>query len=262
MPSFSICAANSQSSTTYRAAAARHFSSSSSSSQSSNHDENDGSLSSIADGYYRSYEKLFRQTADFAQSDADVSSISSSKPNNSSSIGDLKTNISDPLDDVDSKPYLSHVDQTGGVKMVDVGSKGETRRVAVATGRVSLGDVAFRLVVENRMKKGNVLATAQLAGIMAAKRTSGLIPLCHHVALSSVDVELSLDDESLEVRVRCTAKAIGQTGVEMEALTGVAVAALTVYDMCKSVSHDIVVGDIRLVSKTGGKSDYRGAPEV
>jgi len=140
--------------------------------------------------------------------------------------------------------------------MVDVGSKSATSRAATAAGRVKLGELAFRLVVENRLKKGDVLSTAQLAGVMAAKQTSRLIPLCHNVALTSVDVTLTLDGASRSVVVECTARCRGRTGVEMEALTGVAVAALTVYDMCKSVSHDIVICDIQLVSKTGGKSDF------
>jgi len=163
----------------------------------------------------------------------------------------LLTGSSGPAD-----ATLSHVGESGKAKMVDVGSKSATLRVATASGRVKLGDPAFWLVAENRLKKGDVLSTAQLAGIMAAKQTSRLIPLCHNIVLTSVDVTLSLDSASLSVVVECTARSCGQTGVEMEALTGVSVAALTVYDMCKSASHDIVVSDIQLVSKTGGKSDF------
>jgi len=151
---------------------------------------------------------------------------------------------------------LSHVGDAGKVRMVNVGAKSETSRAAVAVGRVTLSAVAFQLVVENRLRKGDVLTAAQLAGIMAAKQTGRLIPLCHNVALTSVDVTLSLDASSLAVDVECAARCRGRTGVEMEALTGVSVAALTVYDMCKSVSPDIVIGDIRLVSKTGGKSNF------
>jgi len=151
---------------------------------------------------------------------------------------------------------LSHVGDSGMVKMVDVGSKSATSRVAVAAGRVKLGRTAFQLVAENRLKKGNVLTTAQLAGIMAAKQTTQLIPLCHNIVLTSVDLTLTLDSASLSVMIECTARSCGQTGVEMEALTGVSVAALTVYDMCKSVSHDIIISDIQLLSKTGGKSDF------
>jgi len=151
---------------------------------------------------------------------------------------------------------LSHVGDAGKVRMVNVGAKSETSRAAVAVGRVTLSAVAFQLVVENRLRKGDVLTAAQLAGIMAAKQTGRLIPLCHNVALTSVDVTLSLDASSLAVDVECAARCRGRTGVEMEALTGVSVAALTVYDMCKSVSPDIVISDIRLVSKTGGKSNF------
>ena len=151
---------------------------------------------------------------------------------------------------------MSHIGDAGKVRMVDVGAKSETSRAAVAVGRVTLSAVAFQLVVENRLRKGDVLTAAQLAGIMAAKQTGRLIPLCHNVALTSVDVTLSLDASSLAVDVECAARCRGRTGVEMEALTGVSVAALTVYDMCKSVSPDIVIGDIRLVSKTGGKSNF------
>ena len=151
---------------------------------------------------------------------------------------------------------MSHVGDAGKVRMVNVGAKSETSRAAVAVGRVTLSAVAFQLVVENRLRKGDVLTAAQLAGIMAAKQTGRLIPLCHNVALTSVDVTLSLDASSLAVDVECAARCRGRTGVEMEALTGVSVAALTVYDMCKSVSPDIVISDIRLVSKTGGKSNF------
>ena len=151
---------------------------------------------------------------------------------------------------------MSHATDSGKVKMVDVGSKSETSRVAVAAGRVKLGAVAFQLVAENRLKKGDVLSTAQLAGIMAAKQTSQLIPLCHNVVLTSVDVNLTLDSASLSVVIECTTRSRGQTGVEMEALTGVSIAALTVYDMCKSVTHDIVISDVQLMSKTGGKSEF------
>jgi len=155
-----------------------------------------------------------------------------------------------------SAPTLSHVADSGQVRMVDVGAKSTTWRVATAEGRVLLGGPAFQLVVENRLKKGDVLSAAQLAGIMAAKQTSHLIPLCHGVMLTSVDVTLTLDHTSQSVVVECTARCRGQTGVEMEALTGVSIAALTVYDMCKSVSHDIVIRDVRLAAKTGGKADF------
>ena len=202
--------------------------------------DEDANDSDAGANYYQLYERLVTQSPVLGIP-LPSSSASSSLSTESSNTGDAT---------------LSHVGDSGKVKMVDVGSKSETSRLAVAAGRVQLGERAFQLVAENRLKKGDVLAAAQLAGIMAAKQTSQLIPLCHNIALTSVDVTVSLESASLSVVIECTARSRGQTGVEMEALTGVSVAALTVYDMCKSVSHDIVIGDIRLVSKTGGKSDF------
>jgi molybdenum cofactor biosynthesis protein MoaC len=153
---------------------------------------------------------------------------------------------------------LTHVNPHGGVHMVDVSEKPETVRTAVAAGRVILGPEAFALVVENRVRKGDVLPTAQIAGIMGAKQTSRLIPLCHDVSLRGVDVECILNEEEFAVDIRAYVRSIGPTGVEMEALTAVAVAGLTVYDMCKSASKTIQITDIQLLAKTGGQSgDYR-----
>ncbi len=155
-------------------------------------------------------------------------------------------------------PALTHVDPQGGVQMVDVADKRSTVRTAVAVGRVILGEEAFRLVRENKIRKGDVLTLAQIAGIMGAKQTSKLIPLCHDVLLRGVDVELSLNETALAVDVRAYTKSVGPTGVEMEALTAVSVAALTIYDMCKSVSKAILITDIHLLAKTGGQSgNYR-----
>ncbi|XP_045699631.1 molybdenum cofactor biosynthesis protein 1 isoform X1 [Phyllostomus hastatus] len=152
---------------------------------------------------------------------------------------------------------LTHVDTEGRAAMVDVGSKPDTERVAVASAMVLLGPVAFKLVQENQLKKGDALVVAQLAGIQAAKLTSQLIPLCHHVALSHVQVRLELDNTCHAVMIQASCRAQGPTGVEMEALTSAAVAALTLYDMCKAVSRDIVLGEIKLISKTGGqRGDY------
>ncbi|XP_053769451.1 molybdenum cofactor biosynthesis protein 1 isoform X3 [Desmodus rotundus] len=148
---------------------------------------------------------------------------------------------------------LTHVDTEGRAAMVDVGSKPDTERVAVASATVLLGPVAFKLVQENQLKKGDALVVAQLAGIQAAKLTSQLIPLCHHVALSHVQVRLELDSTRHAVAIQASCRAQGPTGVEMEALTSAAVAALTLYDMCKAVSRDIVLGEIKLISKTGGQ---------
>lgn len=137
--------------------------------------------------------------------------------------------------------------------MVDVGGKPDTERLAVASAVVLLGPVAFKLVQKNQLKKGDALVVAHLAGVQAAKQTSQLIPLCHHVALSHVEVQLELDSTRHAVGIQASCRARGPTGVEMEALTAAAVAALTLYDMCKAVSRDIVLGEIKLISKTGGQ---------
>ncbi len=157
-------------------------------------------------------------------------------------------------------PSLTHVNPQGGVQMVDVGDKMATVRTAVAAGRVLLGETAFALVAQNKIRKGDVLTLAQIAGIMGAKQTSKLIPLCHDVLLRGVDVDLSLNEDEHAVEIRAYTKSVGPTGVEMEALTAVSVAALTIYDMCKSVSKEIKITDIHLLAKTGGQSgDYRKA---
>lgn len=147
---------------------------------------------------------------------------------------------------------LSHVDQRGRVKMVDVGDKPVTDREAVARGSIRMSREAIRQIRRGMVKKGDPLQAARLAGIMAAKQTSALIPLCHPLPLSSVQVELTPTSRgyTIEARVRTTA----QTGVEMEALTAVAVAALTIYDMVKAVDKRMVIGDIRLIYKAGGRS--------
>jgi cyclic pyranopterin phosphate synthase len=141
---------------------------------------------------------------------------------------------------------LSHVDETGRVRMVDVGARPQSRRRARARGEVRMrAETARRL---RELPKGDALATAQLAGIMAAKRTSELIPLCHPLSLSVVAVELEVGEEAVEITA--TAETVAQTGVEMEALTAVSVAALTVYDMAKGIDSDLVIGEIRLLEKT------------
>ncbi|XP_059966911.1 molybdenum cofactor biosynthesis protein 1 isoform X3 [Mesoplodon densirostris] len=158
-----------------------------------------------------------------------------------------------PSGPLPTSDQLTHVDREGQAAMVDVGGKPDTERVAVASAVVLLGPVAYKLVQENQLKKGDALVVAQLAGVQAAKLTSQLIPLCHHVALSHVQVQLELDSTCHAVVVRASCRARGPTGVEMEALTSAAVAALTLYDMCKAVSRDIVLAEIKLVSKTGGQ---------
>ena len=152
-----------------------------------------------------------------------------------------------------NKAKLTHTDSTGRVKMVDVGDKPDTKRTARASGRIRLGKEAYRLVQENKMKKGDVLSVAQIAGIMAAKQTSLLIPLCHAIPLTKIDLMLNLHHNDNSVHITSEITSHGKTGVEMEALTAVTVAALTVYDMCKAVTHDMVICDIRLVSKEGGQ---------
>ena len=155
---------------------------------------------------------------------------------------------------------LSHVDDQGQARMVDISHKTSSARTAVAAGRVTVGTEALRLIRENEIQKGDVLAVASVAGVLGAKQTSRLLPLCHDVLLQNVEVEFELDDEAGAVEVRASSKTEGPTGGEMEALTAVSVAALTVYDMCKSVTKDIVVSDVRLLAKTGGRSgDYRRA---
>lgn len=155
-------------------------------------------------------------------------------------------------------PTLTHINPKGGVQMVDIGEKPDTVRTAVAQGRVVVGREILEIVRQGNVRKGDVLSVAQVAGIMAAKQTSKLIPLCHDVHLKGIDVELNLDEADNAVIIRAYAKSIGQTGVEMEALTAVSIAALTVYDMCKSLSKDLSITDIKLLAKTGGVSgDYR-----
>ena len=153
---------------------------------------------------------------------------------------------------------LSHMDEQGAARMVDVGGKPVTERTAEAEGAVRMSREAFELVAGNAIEKGDVLTVAQVAGTMAAKRTGELIPLCHPLALDQVLVDVALDASLPGVRVRATAKLSGRTGVEMEALTAVAVACLTVYDMVKAADRGMVIQDVRLVSKTGGtRGDWR-----
>ena len=149
---------------------------------------------------------------------------------------------------------FTHFDDRGNARMVNVGPKDETRRTAVAAGRVLVNEHTFRLIESGGVKKGDVLTVAQIAGIMGAKRTPELIPMCHPVALTGVDLSLYLNEEMYSVEIEATTSCTGRTGVEMEALTAVAAAALTVYDMCKAVQRDMVIDDIRLLKKTGGQS--------
>jgi len=152
------------------------------------------------------------------------------------------------------KTKLTHFDDTGNARMVDVGDKDVTERIAVARASVTMQAATLKLIQDKKAKKGDVLAVAQLAGIMAAKRTPELIPLCHPLSLSSVDVKLSLDAKRKAVDIEATCKLTGRTGVEMEALTAASVAALTVYDMCKAVDRGMAISEVRLLHKSGGQS--------
>lgn len=149
---------------------------------------------------------------------------------------------------------LTHLDAQGRVQMVDVGSKPATDREATARGYVSVQPETARLISDGLMKKGDVLTVAQLAGIMGAKRTSDLIPLCHPLSLNQIKVDLQLNEEQSRIEITATVSTSAKTGVEMEALTAVSVAALTVYDMCKSVDRGIRIESVRLVRKRGGQS--------
>lgn len=152
---------------------------------------------------------------------------------------------------------LTHLDEQGTARMVDVGAKPETERVAVAAGAVYMQPETLRLIRAGQLKKGDVLAVARIAGIMAAKRTADLIPLCHPLSLNQIDIDLTFDDDAPAVRIQATARTTGKTGVEMEALTAVSVAALTIYDMAKAVDRAMRLSDIRLLEKHGGqRGDY------
>lgn len=147
---------------------------------------------------------------------------------------------------------LSHLDAQGRARMVDVGKKPDTKRVAVAKGRVVMTPQTLELIRKNEIAKGDVLTVAQVAGITAAKRTSELIPLCHPLLLTNISVDFDLQDDAIEIRA--IVEATGKTGVEMEALTAVTVSALTIYDMCKAQDRAMRIQDVRLVKKSGGKS--------
>ena len=157
-----------------------------------------------------------------------------------------------------SEPRLTHIDRSGNASMVDVSAKPDTERIAVAVGSVAMQPETLRLVENNAFDKGDVLAVARIAGIMGAKQTSNLIPLCHPLPLSRIAVDFDLDTDTSAVRITAEAKTTGKTGVEMEALTAVSVAALTIYDMCKAVDRGMRIEGVRLTRKSGGQSgDFR-----
>ena len=152
---------------------------------------------------------------------------------------------------------LTHIDDTGRAAMVDVGHKPDTERIAIAAGRVLMQSKTLKLIQDGALKKGDVLTVARIAGIMAAKRTSDLIPLCHPIPLNKISLDITIDPENNAVNIRATAHTTGKTGVEMEALTAVNIAALTIYDMAKAVDRAMRITDIRLLEKHGGiHGDY------
>lgn len=156
---------------------------------------------------------------------------------------------------------LTHTDASGTARMVDVGGKATTARTAAASGTIRMTRTTLAAIRDNQIAKGDVLGVARIAGIMAAKRTSDLIPLCHPVPISSIDVELQLDDSLPGVQARATASTVAQTGIEMEAIVAVSVALATIYDMAKSADRAMVIGDIKLESKTGGSSSSFTPPK-
>jgi cyclic pyranopterin phosphate synthase len=160
-----------------------------------------------------------------------------------------------PKDDSNASP-LTHFDAQGQAHMVDVGAKHETRRIATATGSISMQPHTFAMIREGSAKKGDVLGIARIAAIQASKRTAELIPLCHPLALPRVAAEFALDDEAKRINCTVVAETVGRTGVEMEALTAVSAGLLTIYDMCKAVDRGMRIDGIRLVEKLGGKSGH------
>lgn len=153
---------------------------------------------------------------------------------------------------------FSHLDENGRARMVDVSGKDPTDRLAIATAKVFLNEKTYKMVQNSEIEKGDVLTVAKVAGIMAAKNTANMIPMCHPINLTSIEIDFVMDDKTHIIEIRTSAKLNAKTGVEMEALTGASVAALTIYDMCKAVQKDIEIGEIKLLRKTGGKSgDYK-----
>jgi len=151
---------------------------------------------------------------------------------------------------------LSHFNEEGRSRMVDVGDKEDTARIAIAEGEIVMRPETLRLINEEKISKGDVLAVAQVAGIMAAKQTSQIIPMCHPLMLTSVDLNFKINEEAHKIIIKSKVKTIGRTGVEMEALTAVAIAGLTIYDMCKAVDRGMTIKAIRLIEKAGGKSGH------
>jgi cyclic pyranopterin phosphate synthase len=153
-----------------------------------------------------------------------------------------------------SKPTLSHIDEKGQARMVDISAKDTTSRMAVASACVRMRPETLTVILTGNAPKGDVLAAARIAGIMAAKRTHELIPLCHPLAISAASIEFAPDETNSQIEIRSTVRVTGKTGVEMEALVGASIAALTIYDMCKAIDRDMLITEVGLAEKTGGKS--------
>lgn len=151
---------------------------------------------------------------------------------------------------------FTHFNESGKAKMVSVDDKADTKRVAVAKGTIIMSEETFKMVVNGTHKKGDVISVAQIAGIMGAKKTSDLIPMCHNIFISGADLKFEMDSKKNAVNITATVSTVGKTGVEMEALTAVTTAALTIYDMCKAVDKNMVIENIRLIEKLGGKSGH------
>jgi len=151
---------------------------------------------------------------------------------------------------------LTHINEQGHAKMVDVTSKDDTKRIAIAAGSIFMAPATLRQITDGKIKKGDVLSVAQVAGIMAAKKTYEIIPMCHSLLLTGSDIHFECDEENSAIHITVTVKTTGKTGVEMEALTAVSAAALTIYDMCKAIDRDMIIQNIRLIEKSGGKSGH------
>jgi len=151
---------------------------------------------------------------------------------------------------------LTHFNEFGNAQMVSVEEKNDTKRVAIATGKITMKESTLELIKNKTAKKGDVLSVAQIAGIMGAKKTSDIIPMCHNIFLTGADINYKIDDENKSVEITATVKTVGKTGVEMEALSAVSIAALTIYDMCKATDKGMIISDIKLLEKNGGKSGH------
>lgn len=149
---------------------------------------------------------------------------------------------------------FTHFNESGKAKMVEVGEKQDTKRVAIARGTIKMNIKTLKMITQGEMKKGDVLSVAQVAGIMGAKKTSEIIPMCHNIFITGADIKFEVDEENNAIHIETEVKTTGKTGIEMEALSAVSITALTIYDMCKAVDKDMVIENIRLVKKTGGKS--------